>query len=69
MIEIKGKYNTAKVYTDALDEKSQEQIQLLCDQAFVEGSALRLMPDVHAGAGCTIGTTMTISDKIVLMII
>ena len=65
MVEIKGKYNTARVYTDTLDEKSQEQIQLLCDQTFVEGSALRLMPDVHAGAGCTIGTTMTISDKIV----
>jgi RNA-splicing ligase RtcB len=65
MIEIKGKYNIAKVYADALDELSREQIQLLCDQAFVEGSALRLMPDVHAGAGCTIGTTMTISDKIV----
>jgi RNA-splicing ligase RtcB len=23
------------------------------------------MPDVHFGAGCTLGTTMTISDKIV----
>lgn len=23
------------------------------------------MPDVHAGAGCTIGTTMTIKDKVV----
>jgi len=65
MIKIKGKYNTANVYTDTLDEKSQEQIQLLCDQAFAEGSTLRLMPDVHAGAGCTIGTTMTINDKIV----
>jgi len=63
--QIKGKYNTANVYTDTLDEKSREQIQLLCDQAFTEGSTLRLMPDVHAGAGCTIGTTMTISDKIV----
>jgi len=65
MLEIKGKYNTVKVYTDTLDEKSREQIQLLCDQAFTEGSTVRLMPDVHAGAGCTIGTTMTISDKIV----
>jgi RNA-splicing ligase RtcB len=65
MLEITGKYNTAKVYTDTLDEVSREQIQLLCEQAFTEGSALRLMPDVHAGAGCTIGTTMTISDKIV----
>ena len=65
MIEIKGKYNTAKVFTDSLDEKSREQIELLCEQKFVQGSTLRLMPDVHAGAGCTIGTTMTITDKIV----
>ena len=65
MIEIKGKYNTAKVYTDNLDEKSREQIQLLCEQEFVKGSTLRLMPDVHAGTGCTIGTTMTITNKIV----
>jgi len=65
MIEITGKYNTARVFTDTLDEKSREQIELLCGQAFVSGSTLRLMPDVHAGAGCTIGTTMTITDKIV----
>ena len=65
MIEIIGKYNTAKVFTDTLDEKSREQIELLCEQEFVQGSTLRLMPDVHAGAGCTIGTTMTIKDKIV----
>jgi RNA-splicing ligase RtcB len=65
MIEITGKYNKAKVYTDNLDEKSREQISALCDQSFVAGSVLRLMPDVHAGAGCTIGTTMTVKDKIV----
>jgi len=65
MIEITGRYNTAKVFTDNLDEKSREQIELLCEQEFVQGSTLRLMPDVHAGAGCTIGTTMTIKDKIV----
>jgi len=65
MIEVKGKYNSAKVYTDALDEKSREQIETLCDQPFASGSTIRLMPDVHMGAGCTIGTTMTIADKIV----
>lgn len=64
MKEIKGKYNSAKVFTDNVDDKSLEQIKALCDQAFTEGSKIRLMPDVHAGAGCTIGTTMTISDKI-----
>jgi RNA-splicing ligase RtcB len=65
MLEIAGKHNIAKVFTDALDEYSQSQIENLCNQSFVEGSTIRLMPDVHAGAGCTIGTTMTISDKIV----
>jgi RNA-splicing ligase RtcB len=65
MIEIHGKYNIAKVFTDELDTLSREQIENLCNQSFVAGSKIRLMPDVHAGAGCTIGTTMTIADKIV----
>ena len=65
MIEINGKYNTAKVFTDVVDEMSVKQITMLCDQAFTAGSRIRMMPDVHAGAGCTIGTTMTIGDKIV----
>jgi RNA-splicing ligase RtcB len=65
MIEIVGKYNTARVFTNELDDYSREQIKTLCDQSFTSGSSIRLMPDVHAGAGCTIGTTMTIKDKIV----
>jgi len=65
MIEIRGKYNTAKVFTDVVDESSIAQITQLCNQAFTEGSRIRMMPDVHAGAGCTIGTTMTITDKVV----
>jgi RNA-splicing ligase RtcB len=65
MIEIEGKYNKAVVYTDELEENSRKQIKELCSQAFTEGSTIRMMPDVHAGMGCTIGTTMTITDKIV----
>ena len=65
MLEINGKYNTARVFSDILDEYSRSQIENLCNQSFAEGSSIRLMPDVHAGAGCTIGTTMTIKDKIV----
>lgn len=64
MIEVKGKYNTAKVFTDNLEESGRVQIVRLCDQPYAEGSKIRMMPDVHAGAGCTIGTTMTITDKI-----
>ena len=65
MIEIRGKYTAAKVFCDELEETARQQIQTLCDQPFVSDSKIRIMPDVHAGAGCTIGTTMTIADKVV----
>lgn len=65
MIEICGLYNTALCYTSALEEKAAEQIRTVCDQEEFAGCRIRIMPDVHAGKGCTIGTTMTISDKVV----
>jgi len=65
MLELKGKYNTAKVFTDIIEETAIGQIIELCNQEFTKDSKIRIMPDVHAGAGCTIGTTMTIKDKIV----
>ena len=63
MIEVQGKYNTAVCYTDLLEEAARRQIQDMCDQRLFAGSKIRIMPDVHAGTGCTIGTTMTIADK------
>lgn len=66
MQEIKGIYNTAKIFTDIpLEDNVISQIQTLCNQYYTKESKIRIMPDVHAGAGCTIGTTMTITDKIV----
>ena len=65
MIEIKGKYNEAKIFTDVVDSASIAQVQELCNQEFTAGSRIRLMPDIHAGKGCTIGTTMTIIDRAV----
>ena len=65
MIEIKGNYNSAKVFTDVIEESATAQIKELCDQEFVRNEKIRIMPDAHAGAGCVIGTTMTITDKIV----
>lgn len=62
---IYGKYNSAKVFTNVFEETAEAQIQTLCNQEFVKDSVICIMPDVHAGAGCTIGTTMTIKDKIV----
>ena len=62
---LKGHYNTAKVFSDTLEAEAEKQIVRLLDQPFVAGSQIRIMPDAHAGAGCTIGTTMTITDKVV----
>ncbi len=64
MLEIKGKVNTAICYANIIDEKAVEQIRRMCDFALTEGSRIRIMPDVHAGKGCTIGTTMTVTDKV-----
>lgn len=65
MFEVSGRYNTAKIFTDVVDQSAIAQVIELCNQEFVSGSRIRLMPDIHAGAGCTIGTTMTITDKVV----
>ena len=65
MVELKGKYNTAKLFTDTAEPSAIQQIEHLLDQEFISGSKIRIMPDAHAGMGCTIGTTMTISDKVV----
>ena len=65
MIPVKGKHNTAICYTNALESASLEQIKAVCDRPEFACSKIRIMPDVHAGMGCTIGTTMTITDKIV----
>lgn len=65
MVTIQGLYNTAVCYTPELEEVAKQQIQAVCDRPEFAGCKIRIMPDVHAGKGCTIGTTMTIRDKIV----
>lgn len=65
MFTIEGKYNTAICFAKEVEESSIEQIKTVCDQKEFEESEIRIMPDVHTGKGCTIGTTMTIVDKIV----
>ena len=64
-MEIRGRYNTALCFARVIEEEAIEQIRRMCDYPFTEGSKIRIMPDVHAGAGCTIGTTMTIEGKAV----
>lgn len=65
MFEIKGKMNTAICYAKVVEDEAIEQIKRMCDYEFTEGSKICIMPDVHAGKGCTIGTTMTVVDKAV----
>ena len=64
MLELKGKYNTAKVFTDNIDNETISQVIELLNQDYIKDAKIRIMPDCHAGTGCVIGTTMTISDKV-----
>ena len=65
MLEINGKYATAICYASVVEDEAITQIRRMCDHEFTAGSRIRIMPDVHSGVGCTIGTTMTIVDKVV----
>jgi RNA-splicing ligase RtcB len=65
MFDIEGTRATAKCYATEIEDTAIQQIRTMCDQPFAEGARIRIMPDAHAGAGCTIGTTMTVTDKVV----
>ncbi|MBE6791187.1 MAG: RtcB family protein [Ruminococcaceae bacterium] len=65
MIEVIGKYNTAFCYTDFVEPEAWTQILAVCNEKAFSDSKIRIMPDVHAGKGCTIGTTMTITERVV----
>ncbi|MDO5297680.1 MAG: RtcB family protein [bacterium] len=64
MINIQNTYNNAIVYADTLDSGAEGLIRALCGSPLSAGCTIRIMPDVHAGKGCAIGTTMTLTDKI-----
>ncbi|MBR4904654.1 MAG: RtcB family protein [Selenomonadaceae bacterium] len=65
MEEIRGKFNTAISFAKVIEDAAREQIRRMCNYEFNKDSKIRIMPDVHAGKGCTIGTTMTVTDKAV----
>jgi len=64
-MEIQGKYNNALAFLNELEQSAIEQITELCNQEFVKNSKIRIMPDAHTGIGAVVGTTMTITDKVV----
>jgi len=65
MINIQGKFNTATCFTDSIDELTEKQIKTFCDQELFADCKVRIMPDVHYGRSCSIGTTLTIGNKLV----
>ena len=65
MLTINGKHNAAIVYAGNIEDTAHEQLEAVCDAPYLADCKVRVMPDVHAGKGCTIGTTMTIHGKVV----
>ncbi len=65
MKEITGKYTTAKIFTDNIEDSAIEQIRELCNQEFIENCKIRIMPDCHSGSGCVIGFTANLGDKVI----
>ena len=64
-MELQGKYGSAKVFVKDIEEGAKQQIINLLNQDFIEGSKVRIMPDVHEGRGCVIGFTADMGDKVI----
>jgi RNA-splicing ligase RtcB len=65
VLVLKGRYNTATVYTDKIEPEAEAQIIELLNQDFIQGAKIAIMPDVHTGIGCTIGFTANLGDKVI----
>ncbi len=57
-------YNV-KIFTDNIEESALEQIKELVAIDVFADKKIRIMPDVHAGAGCVIGFTGNLGDKVI----
>jgi tRNA-splicing ligase RtcB (3'-phosphate/5'-hydroxy nucleic acid ligase) len=65
MITIKNKLGiVTKIFAKTFEEEAYKQIKNLVEFEAYENSKVRIMPDAHAGKGCTVGTTICITDKI-----
>lgn len=64
MFIIQGKYNKAKVFATTIENECISQITDICNQKWLQGSQIAIMPDTHAGKGATIGTTITLNGKV-----
>lgn len=64
-MELIGSNNKVLVYTSSIEDNAKKQIIEFLNSEPSKNSTIRIMPDVHAGAGCVIGFTMTLNDKII----
>ena len=62
MITIENTINRAVVFAESIDSGAEGLIRALCGSPISQDSKIRIMPDVHAGRGCAVGTTMTLTD-------
>lgn len=65
MIVMNGKYNSANIMVDELDDATREQIQTFLNHPAFVNSYIAIMPDCHKGNGSCIGFTMTLNDYII----
>lgn len=63
-MEIIGRYNNAKVFTDMVDAEATSQIYQLLNIPAFANSQIRIMPDVHYGSGAVVGFTMTLNEYV-----
>lgn len=63
MFSAKGKFAEATIFTDLIEEQALSQVIGMLNQPITENTRVAIMPDVHAGAGSTIGTTISLSEN------
>jgi RNA-splicing ligase RtcB len=61
---LNTKYGEIKIFARTVEEAAVGQITVMANSILGENAHIRIMPDAHAGAGCVVGTTMTIKDKV-----
>ena len=65
MIEIKrNNGSSVKVFAETFEYEAYDQVKKLANYDAYSDSTIRIMPDAHAGTGCTVGTTMTLHGKV-----
>ena len=62
MLEIKGKYTSAKIFAETYEEDVISSVYDMCNSLAFEGVQIRMVPDCHTGKNCCIGATYPIGN-------